>query len=335
MRRTRELKDSGLDHSHAFGVATFEQRLEQWPIEWGNAIQVLLYGDFEPPTSITEFPSLGITVYPENLKNTIIEGSFTVLKATVSVSQRDAAALADATKRINLLLGVYLLDKWGRIGCGWWCHLTHGSIISGSWEKFTNDGLDAAATAIRNFPPDVRRHVEAALFWIREPRYLLRQSYKSDVLRVYSAYWNAFECLVEAVNIFRPPQSPSPDEKKKRIEVFFEQRANALTAENIYDCYRNLIDTGFPGKAAHALNVCFGNGSEHYIRECFRLPDRTQRLYYIRNAINHGNIDSENPNELSRVEGRLGRLWMIVWGMFGRLIPFRSPVDHELEKPSS
>jgi hypothetical protein len=57
------------------------------------------------------------------------------------------------------------------------------------------------------------------------------------------------------------------------------------------------------------------------------LPERQQRLYQIRNDINHGSVDAENPTELVRVEARLRMLWLIVWRMFGCFLPFPAPAD--------
>jgi hypothetical protein len=87
------------------------------------------------------------------------------------------------------------------------------------------------------------------------------------------------------------------------------------------------VNPGFVGKASHALRECFPNEAETYIDECFKAEDRRKRLYDIRNAINHGEVDAENPDELIRIESRLKLLWMIVWRMFGRIVPFPAPVD--------
>jgi hypothetical protein len=51
-----------------------------------------------------------------------------------------------------------------------------------------------------------------------------------------------------------------------------------------------------------------------------RLSPKEERLYDIRNAINHGDVDAENPNELLRLEARLRRLWLILWRMFGPFV---------------
>jgi hypothetical protein len=324
--RTRELQSNGLDWLLANGIAWLEERIRQWPPAWGDDLRILLYGDFQVPDSTLTYPTLGITVHPEKKGNTIIRGAITVLEAIVKVEEKSVPALIDAARRINLLLGAYTLHEWGNAGCGWWSWVTHDSG-SGISMKLTRDGVEQSTTAVRNLSPEVRRKVEAAMFWVREPRNMVLESYRPDVLRVYSAYWNAFECLVEAVNILRPRSSPSKSEKQAKIDHFVQQRGGRLTAADVQDCYQNLVNPGFVGKASHALKVCFGNDGDSYAKECFRLSSQKDRLYDIRNAINHGDIDAENPNELLRVQARLRRLWMIIWRMFGCFVPFPTPVD--------
>jgi len=324
--RAQDLKNEGMDWALAHGVAWLEERVLRWPPAWGDDLHVVIYGDFEAPSSNLTYPSLGITVHCEKQEKTIVRDARTVLEATVKVKEKSVPALIDAARRINLLLGAYTLHEWGNAGCGWWSWLTHASG-GGVLTKLTHDGIERSIAAILKLPAEVRRKLEAALFWVREPRNLLLQSYRPDVLRVYSSYWNAFECLVEAVDILKPRPGLTKSEKQAQIDEFVRQRDRKLTAEDIQDCYHSVVNPGFVEKASHALSECFGTEGERYAEECFRLPNRPDRLYDIRNAINHGEIDAENPNELLRVEARLRRLWMMVWRMFGRFVPFPAPVD--------
>jgi len=179
---------------------------------------------------------------------------------------------------------------------------------------------------------DIRHKVDAALYWVREPKRLFQEFYRSDQLRVYSGYWNAFECLVDAVNIIRPAPQPSRAEEKQLIDKLLAKNSGVVSQQFILQAYQEVVNPGFVGKASHALRVCFEEEAAHYIRECFKLPRRQDRLYDIRNAINHGDIDAENPNELLRLEARLPRLWMIIWRMFGRLVPFPAPLDSQIMK---
>ena len=155
------------------------------------------------------------------------------------------------------------------------------------------------------------------------------EGYRSDILSVYAGYWNAFECLVEAVCFLYPRPKLRPAEKQARIDTFVAERNGKLDASAISECYRAFVDPGFVDKAKHALKVCFPQRAEQYIVECFRMKPEEDRLYNIRNAINHGDVDADNPNELLRVDDRHSRLWMIVFGMLGSIVPIDRPLDQD------
>lgn len=115
------------------------------------------------------------------------------------------------------------------------------------------------------------------------------------------------------------------------IDEFVAQRGGKLTSNDIQKCFQEIVNPGLVSKASHALRVCFGDDAEPYISECFLRADRHNRLYDIRNAINHGEIDAADLKELLRVESRLLKLWFIVWQMFCRFIPFSAPVDSKIK----
>ena len=117
-------------------------------------------------------------------------------------------------------------------------------------------------------------------------------------------------------------------EKQAKIDKFLTDLDGKLKPSDVSECYRTIVNPGFVGKAKHALQQCFPEEAGEYANECFHRPDRENRLYDIRNAINHGDIDAEHPEELLRVDSRLPKLWMIVWRMFGRLVPFKSPIEN-------
>jgi len=317
LARRAELHASGLDSSHAFDIAWLEERIRQWPAAWGDDLHVLVYGDFEPPTEAITYSPLRITVLPEKKTSTIIQAATVVLEAIVNVKDKSVPAITDAAKRINLLLGMWTLK--GNSGCGWWSWITHPGG-GGTVMKLTHADIDQATTALLQQPAEVLRKLEAALYWVREPRNLVLESYRPDILRTYSSYWNAFECLVEAVCIVNARPASTAAEKQSKINAFIEEHSGPLTAADIQDCYRNIVNPGFAAKADHALEECFGSRGPSYFEECFRRMPKEDRLYDIRNAINHGDIDAENPHELLRVSAKLSRLMRMVWPMFRRFI---------------
>lgn len=327
-QKTEDLVASGLREGHARGLAQLELRIAQWPSAWGDDLLVLLYGDFDVPSGELDFPALGITIEPEKVTSSFIKSAMCVLEARVKIPEKSVKALVDAAARINTLLGVLAVLSWGNCGSGWWSYVTHGSM-GRVMPKLEPDRVQKVVEALGKLPDPVARKIKSALYWIREPRQLVMEGHRSDVLRVYAGYWNAFECLVEAVCLLHPQSKLRPAEKQARIDAFVAERNGKLDAAAISECYRAFVDPGFVAKATHALEVCFPHLADQYTTECFKMKPEQDRLYNIRNAINHGDIDAENPNELLRVEDRHSRLWMIVFGMLGLLIPIDRPLDQQ------
>src|SRR5207249_2371371 len=148
---------------------------------------VLIYGDFIPPEGPISIPELGITIENKNLKGTIIQAATCVLRARVTVTEKSIAALLDAAGRIDTLLGVVSSADWGNPGCGWWSHVTHGSM-GGAAGRLESDAIREVVKGLQRLTPEVRRKVNAALYWIREPKQLVMEGYRADALRVYAGY---------------------------------------------------------------------------------------------------------------------------------------------------
>jgi hypothetical protein len=330
LERVRELAKQGFDFYQSWGRAALEEKIKNWPPSFGNDLRIVIYGDFEPPPADLHLPSLGITVHHEKLKGSITKSALCALNATVTMSEKSISAIIDAVQRINVLLGAWTLVNRG-LACGWWSCITHG-MMGGAVKNLDYEDLHGAVEGITNLSDKVRRKIVAAFYWVREPRNLMRDGYRSDVLKIYAGYWDAFECLVDAVNILRPPSKHTKSQKQKQIDEFVAALKGKLTSADIDQCFHKIVNTGLVGKASHALTVCFPGEAEKYIDECFRMQDKHNRLYNIRNAINHGEIDAEHPEELLRVESRLPHLSMIVWGMFDWLIPFPAPTESNQEK---
>lgn len=324
-----ELHGSGMDWGRAWDTAWLEERIKQWPKDYGDDLQILIYGDFEPPKRQLFSPTLGITVFPENLKNgkTITRSALTVLKAKVKVEGKTVPGVVDAGRRINLLLGSFMVTNWGNSACGWWSWVTHGTG-AGVSSVFDHPESTKVIEAVVQLQEPVRRKIESAFYWIREPRQLLMEFYRSDILRIYAGYWNAFECLVDAVTLLKPQQKLTPSQKQQHVVDFIAQRGGKLTPGDIQEAYLTIVNPGFVGKASHALRVCFPEGErEQYVSECFKAKEES--LYEVRNAINHGEIDAENPEELIGVGAKLTRLQVILLMMFGRILPFSAPADRK------
>ncbi len=327
-KRTAELQKTGFSHGRAFGIAHLEQRIAGWPKKWGNNLHFHIYGDFDAPEQDIDYPALGITVEAGNLKNanSLIMTARCVMKARVKVSDKNLSSVQDAHAQMNMFLGLWTIVDWANHGIGWFCLLTHGLFVGGGG-PFKREGIEAALAGIERLPPEATRKIEAALYWIREPTPLMFELYRDQILRMYASYWNAFECLVEAVCVISPQRKMTKQEKQSGITKFLADRQGTLNVNSLRECYHDFVDTGFVMKASHALRVCSPDRADGYIKECFRAKPQKEQLYAVRNAINHGDLDTNSLEERMRVEEKYRRLWMIVFTMLGYLIPFRHPVD--------
>ena len=325
-RRESELLQEGHSRAVASETAQIEDRIaNHWPAAWGAEFQALVYGDFDAPLGELEYPLLGVRVLPENLRNTVIRGALGVFAARVRVAERTFPAIMDAAARLNTLVGIWAAVEWGNRSIEWWSHITHVSM-GGVAGPIDNTRVGASIDVLHRLPAEAKRKVRAALYWIREPRTMTMQSHKRDGFRMYAGYWNAFECLVEAVCFLVPKPKTTMAQKNTAIAAFVSARGGAMDVASVIELYR-IVDAGFVGKASHALRVCFPEDAERYIEECFHREPRDSRLYSIRNAIDHGDIDADNLQEIMRVEGRHRQLWMIVFRMLGRFLPYGAPAD--------
>jgi hypothetical protein len=328
LRQVREraaaLMARGMGDGRARGVAMLEARIARWPAEWGDELAVLLHGGFAPCAEPLEFVSLGIRIEAGEVKGSVLKLAPRVLQAHVRVAERTVAGVIDAANRINALLDACAASGWGGASCGWWCHLTHGGAsLEGAVAQRppTAERVAQVLAATHNLPREVGRKVRAAMHWMREPGQLAGETYRTDVCRQYSACWNAFECLVEAVGLLKPPHLMTRQQRTQAIQLLVAERGGKLAPRDIAECYRRFVEPGLEGAAAHALAACFGEAAQAHEAECFRIRPERDRLHALCLAINRGDVDADSLEERLRVEDRLARLRTIVTGMLARLVP--------------
>jgi hypothetical protein len=316
LRRISEFESQGMDFEHASRHAWLETRIQNWPAAWGNDLHILIYGDFEPLTQPLAIPSLGITVEPGHVDGTVIKTARTVQQGAVRVLEKSVAGLSDAARRINILLGVWTLQNFANGTIKWWSWVTHDA--QSAVQPVLSTDVDGPANTILALPGPTRRRFNSALYWIREPHSLLHEFPRADRIRQFAAFWNAFECLVDAVNEVIPKLKLSPAAKKAEVDKFFSDLRHPPTPGDVQRCYREIVDPGFVGRANNALDVCFPEGAESWKHECFRRPDEHNQLYNVRNAINHGELEAEDPAEIARLDARLTKVQILVLQMFSR-----------------
>lgn len=315
--RAREYQAAGYNFSHAFNLASLELRIESLPQEWGNDLLAVIYGDFAPPVQDLVFDELWIVVLKGSLEAAHFH-AMTALQAKVRLEARSVAAIKDAARRLNLLTGVLSYANQGA-PVHWWSITTNPT---GGAPYFKLDERDPGLTLslIQLLPPNVRQRVSAALYWQREPRGLLMEHYRADELAVYAGYWNAFECLVDAVCLLAPPAKLSAAQKAEAIATTIEEKANRLSASDVADLYNGVVNLGLRHRARHALNLCAADKADHFMTQCFEFTPETQRLYSLRNQINHGTIDVDDPQTYMLINSRFSELHSVVYATLNGLL---------------
>jgi hypothetical protein len=305
IRRIQQLEQRGYASMHAFQRAILEMRVEQWPPAWGDDFVVLLFGDFNPPDKDLNINTLGITIEKEKVTNSVVSSTaLTVLKARVAVTEKSVAAVKDAVRSYT--------NQGSPVR--WWSHIVSpsgGGLIFDLADHDPNITL----SLIELLPPQVRKRVTAALYWIREPRGMVREHHRSDQLAVYAGYWNAFECLVDAADDLVPRVRSTRSAKIAAIQTRLQQAGPSFGPADVEALYREIVDPGLRVKAEHALHVCVPLEAAHFLKQAFDYEPKDHRLYTIRNAINHGTIDVDDPETVMFIETRFVELWKLVFLM--------------------
>ncbi len=237
--------DTGVEWLQAHGIADMETKIKNWPEKWGNNFQVLIFGDFEPLTKKLTIENLGLTIFPENLKSTVVKHERTVHRATVDIDDKSIESIVDAVRRINLFLETFALLTWCNSYCNWWSHITHDSSGGGVKTTLSRKGQKKAIDSVTVMKPEIRKKIDYALYWLREPKSSMFNWHRLDFIRSYAAYWNAFECLVDAVNIAKPKPKKTKTEKQELLNTLFENNDKKISPKFIQDAYISILNPGF------------------------------------------------------------------------------------------
>lgn len=295
-----------------------EQRILRRPAEWDGYLPVLIHGDLPLASEPVEFGALGIRLEAGDVQGSILRAAPRVLRLRVALPEFTVAGVIGALGRVDRLLDVFAAAGVARGACDWWCHIAAAeSFTSG---RGVLDDCVPALQSLDELPREVARKLRAALRWMRRRETGI---YPVDVFRDFSAAWNAFECLVEAVCLLKPPPHAEGDHRTLSMRRFIAGRGADLSLADIERCHRRYIDVGLADKAAHAFKLCLGDQAEATFRECFRAHPAREGLKAIRNAINRGDLDVDNLEERLRVEDALARLRWIDSALLARLLPIR------------
>lgn len=144
--------------------------------------------------------------------------------------------------------------------------------------------------------PEERRRLAGALWWYRKAS---STAYYS-LFDSFTAYWNCLEILC-GVSGSKSNQGETTD---KKIEAYLKNKKK-ITAGHIIHCYNNFVNYSIKEQMKNALKTMLGDEqASQIIYQCFEIKPDEDRLYQIRNDINHGNIRENSGRDYEKVNYR-------------------------------
>jgi len=334
LKAARKLHEEGKTWYEAYELADLDERIKQWPKDWGDDLHVSLYGGLEIQEKV-DLPDLGITIDPK--KSSPKEGSYIFgapydYVAKVRVPQKDLASYLDGISRVEKFLSAWRMTDWGGAAIQYWCHFfpIDAQVVSCLDTKKLSD-IKKTLSITEQYTDHQQTLIYRAVWWLRQCEIPIYNNPYPSVFGKYLSYWNAFECLTEAV-CDKWKLTKGTKEQKNKIIQSYVAKHQTLTIVDIDELYNRVVSPGFRTQAKHALNICFGVVGAQYYEECFMKQPEDSRLYQVRNDIAHGNIVEYHLDTRRRVEKALRRLWVIVTNMLELLTqrPASSALDKEV-----
>ena len=187
------------------------------------------------------------------------------------------------------------------------------NIVMASQSNFDNSSLQRWGSLIGPYfqlASEERRKLAGVLWWYRKAS---STAYYS-LFDSYTAYWNCLEILC-GVSGSKTKQGESVD---KQIEAYLKNKKN-ITAGQILHCFNNYVNYSIKEQMKDALKILLGDDqASQVIYQCFEIKPDEERLYQIRNDINHGNIRENSGRDYERVQFRGMLLWEIVFKLINK-----------------
>jgi hypothetical protein len=303
-----------------------QEQIAAWPEEWGDYLHVSLFGAIDVTSDVT-IPELGIEVSSQREMGTFVFHNFWTFPCRIKVPSKDWEGVSDAITRLESFLNAWHIatcrsGATPTLGAGSAIHY-YCSLLSAPYAVLSQ--LVEEIPQIKLFLDGCNRHGEQIYFkimraawWMRQARHdLLSGAPNISIFSLYSSYWNAFECLVDVACKLIPPKQLSQADKTKQLQQYFSALTRSPEPEDILLCYNNIVNPGFRHKVQHVFSLIIDKeAGDRLYSECFTKDPEADRLYRIRNDIDHGNIAEYDMNTRIRVLNGLERLREIVLPLF-------------------
>jgi len=328
--RIRKFQSKGIAHPEAFERARLEQSIQSWPEAWGDYLQVWLYGGIEI-TSDVEVQGLGLYISSERKTGKFVFHAPWAYLCRLEVKSKDLPGVLDAIRRLEKFLNSWHVVSLGRTIHYFCVFFFQGADVQTSLTGELEE-VKQFLNTLETYQPHQQELILRAAWWLRQSQHSFLSGVSSpSSYAMYSAYWNAFECLVEVVCDLVPLPSSSASQKAKEVAEFFQRLSGAPTPADVETCYQLHVNPGLQKRARHALALVFGLAGEQYFDMCFKQRPKRNQLYQIRNDINHANIVEFNLDDRLRVENGLHRLHYIVLNIFFVLTKQPIMLDQEVQ----
>lgn len=182
------------------------------------------------------------------------------------------------------------------------------NVVMAAQSNFDYAALQRWESLIRRhsqLETEERRKLASVLWWYRKAS---STAYYS-VFDSYTAYWNCLEILCGVSG----SKSNQGEETDKKIETYLKSKKK-ITTGHILHCYNNFVNYSIKEQMKDALKTMTGiDQALEVIYQCFEIKPEEDRLYQIRNDINHGNIRENSGKDYEKVHFRGMLLWHIVF----------------------
>lgn len=280
--------------------------IQAWPSAWGDRMMFLLsdgqgsgVGWHPGKRESIKFPDFGIELTEQTTDDGII-GPAVICFA--DVTSKSVEGVADASRRINELLGLLVLSELGHCTLRWFSFATHVGGESGSPASIAAENYEGLIAGYLSLPASTRRQLRRALYWLRMAKGSQIEGYRMALARSFESYWNAVDCISATVRTLAPIEIPK-ETRLKNVRVIYEE---VLSRGSI-----TLADAERMGKAArgigdrdilvHAIATVYGSSES----EILEIRSLVRDLYELRNRVKHAKIDVEEDDELQRFEALL------------------------------
>ena len=165
-----------------------------------------------------------------------------------------------------------------------------------------------------------KKKVAGALWWFRKACAAVDYS----LFDSYTANWNCLEILC-GVSGSKLNTGPEVDEAVQN----YLRGVKKIAAGNILECYNKFVNYSIARQMKDALDsMKIGQEQgKQLVYQCFEIVPQEDRLYLIRNDINHGNIRENSPQDLERVYLRGLLLSRVVWALLYYKLGYPGPME--------